>query len=70
MKKDLFEEMRQKVGCHYISDLPSFKGDVQTAILMNTVCLKDYPEKEAAEFIKYVFGEEEAGCYYEKYMKK
>ncbi len=70
MKKDLFEEMRQKVGCHYISDLPSLKGDVQTAILMNKVRLKDYPKEEAVEFIKYVFGEEEAGCYCEKYIKK
>ena len=70
MKKDLFEEMIQKVVCRYISDLPSFKGYVQAVILINKVCLRDYPEKGAVDFIKYIFGEEEAECYYEKYMKK
>lgn len=51
---DIFEDMQEKVGCHYISDLPYKHRAVWFALKhLNPA---DYPMKQLEDFSRYVFG--------------
>ena len=51
---DIFKAMQAKVGCEYISDLPSYKCKVWHE--MKRLNLADYEERQVEDFSKYVFG--------------
>ena len=51
---DIFKDMQAKVGCEYISDLPSYKRKVWHE--MKRLNLADYEERQLEDFSKYVFG--------------
>ena len=51
---DIFKDMQTKVGCDYISDLPSYKRKVWQE--MKRLNLADYEERQLEDFSKYVFG--------------
>ena len=51
---DIFKDMQAKIGCEYLSDLPSYKRKVWHEMkLLNSA---DYDEKQLEDFSKYVFG--------------
>ena len=52
--KDVFKDMQAKVGCDYISDLPSYKRKVWHE--MKRLNPADYEERQLEDFSKYVFG--------------
>ena len=54
MKTDIFEDMKDWVGCKYISDLPSYKRKVWHE--MKRLNPADYEEKQLEDFSVYVFG--------------
>ena len=51
---DIFKDMQAKVGCEYISDLPSYRRKVWQE--MKRLNPADYEEKQLEDFSKYVFG--------------
>ena len=51
---DIFKNMQTKVGCAYISDLPSYKRRVWHE--MKRLNPADYEERQLEDFSKYVFG--------------
>ena len=51
---DIFKDMQAKVGCEYISDLPSYKRKVWHE--MKRLNPADYEERQLEDFSKYVFG--------------
>ena len=51
---DIFKDMQAKVGCDYISDLPSYKRKVWHE--MKRLNPADYEERQLEDFSKYVFG--------------
>ena len=51
---DIFKDMQAKVGCEYISDLPSYKRKVWHE--MKRLSPDDYEEIQFEDFSKYVFG--------------
>lgn len=51
---DIFRDMQEKVGCEYISDLPSYKRKVWHEIKRRN--LARYSKKQLEDFSKYVFG--------------
>ena len=51
---DIFKDMQAKVGCDYLSDLPSYKRKVWHE--MKQLNLADYPQKQLEDFAGYVFG--------------
>ena len=51
---DIFKDMQAKVGCEYLSDLPSYKRKVWHE--MKQLNLADYPQKQLEDFAGYVFG--------------
>ena len=51
---DIFKDMQSKVGCDYISDLPSYKRKVWHE--MKRLNPADYEERQLEDFSKYVFG--------------
>ena len=51
---DIFKDMQTKVGCDYISDLPSYKRKVWQE--MKRLNPADYEERQLEDFSKYVFG--------------
>ena len=51
---DIFKDMQAKVGCDYISDLPSYKRKVWQE--MKRLNPADYEERQLEDFSKYVFG--------------
>ena len=51
---DIFKDMQAKVGCEYISDLPSYKRKVWQE--MKRLNPADYEEKQLEGFSVYVFG--------------
>lgn len=51
---DIFKDMQVKVGCEYISDLPSYKVKVWHE--MKWLNPADYPKKQLEDFSAYVFG--------------
>ena len=55
MGRDIFEDVRIKVGCEFISDLPNRKRDVFTA--MRKIDFSDYTQEKIIEFLEYVFQE-------------
>lgn len=54
MNRDIFEDMRQRLACSYISDLPYCKREVWEEL--KKLCLSDYPMKQLEDFSCYVFG--------------
>lgn len=53
MNHDLFEDMKNRIGCVYISDLPYYKQAVWTEL--KRLPLSDYPEEQKQDFFRYVF---------------
>ena len=51
---DIFKDMQVKVGCEYISDLPSYKRKVWHE--MKRLNPANYEERQLEDFSKYVFG--------------
>ena len=51
---DIFKDMQAKVGCDYLSDLPSYKRKVWHE--MKRLNLADYEERQLEDFSVYVFG--------------
>ena len=51
---DIFKDMQTKVGCDYISDLPSYKRKVWQE--MKRLNPADYEERQLEDFSKYAFG--------------
>ena len=51
---DIFKDMQEKVGCEYISDLPSYKRKVWQE--MKRLNPADYEERQLEDFSNYVFG--------------
>ena len=47
---DIFKDMQAKVGCDYISDLPSYKRKVWHE--MKRLNLADYEERQLEDFSK------------------
>ena len=45
---DIFKDMQEKVGCEYISDLPSYKREVWQE--MKWLNPADYPKKQLEDF--------------------
>lgn len=54
MKTDIFEDMKDWVGCKYISDLPYRKREVWEIIKQHSPLA--YPEEQLEKFCHYVFG--------------
>lgn len=52
--KDIFEDMREKIGCPFISDLPGYKRAVWFE--MRRMALGDYLQEQLEDFSRYVFG--------------
>ena len=51
---DIFKNMQAKIGCEYISDLPSYKRKVWHE--MKRLNPANYEERQLEDFSKYVFG--------------
>ena len=51
---DVFKDMQVKVGCDYLSDLPSYKRKVWQE--MKRLNPANYEERQLEDFSKYVFG--------------
>ena len=51
---DIFKDMQVKVGCDYLSDLPSYKRKVWHE--MKRLNPANYEERQLEDFSKYVFG--------------
>ena len=54
MYRQLPADMQEKIGCEYISDLPSYKRKVWHE--MKRLNHADYEERQLEDFSKYVFG--------------
>ncbi len=52
--RDIFEDMRARVGCTYISDLPRFPRLVRKEL--GHLSLESYPQKQLEDFAQYIFG--------------
>ena len=52
---NIFKDMQEKIGCEYISDLPSYKRKVWQE--MKQLNPADYEERQLEDFSKYVFGD-------------
>ena len=53
MPPDIFEDMRQKIGCLYISDLSYHKRTLWQEL--KRIPPSDYPRKQWEDFARYVF---------------
>lgn len=51
---DIFNDMQQRIGCQYISDLPYRKREVWHEL--RRMPLGDYPAEQLEDFARYVFG--------------
>ena len=51
---DIFKDMQAKVGCDYLSDLPSYKRKVWQE--MKRLNSADYVVRQLEDFCKFVFG--------------
>lgn len=51
---DIYKDMQAKIGCEYLSDLPSYKRKVWHE--MKRLNLARYSKKQLEDFSKYVFG--------------
>ena len=51
---DIFKDMQAKVGCDYLSDLPSYKRKVWHE--MKRLNPADHEERQLEDFSVYVFG--------------
>lgn len=54
MERDIFEDVRSKVGCMFISDLPRSRDRVEKELL--NLPLDQYSEKQVFDLCEYVFG--------------
>lgn len=52
-KNDIFEDMRKRIGCQFISDLPNKKDRVITELIV--MRLDRYDEQQLQDFFTYVF---------------
>ncbi len=50
---DLFEDMKERLGCEYVSDLHSLKEEILTII--ETGVLLKYPKQQREDFYRYIF---------------
>ena len=64
---DIFKDMQTKVGCDYISDLPSYKRKVWQE--MKRLNPADYEERQLEDFSKYVFGIRVSGTWKKSCMQ-
>ena len=53
-EQDLFERMKNCIGCTYISDLPRYRYEVWEK--MKRISLDQYTLKQLDDFCEYVFG--------------
>lgn len=53
MDHDIFEEMKEKLGCQYISDLRFRKSACER--MMQTELFKQYSKDQQRKFCKYIF---------------
>lgn len=53
MERDIFEDMKSRTGCLYVSDLPFCKRQIWKEL--KKLPLTDYPEAQLEDFCKYVF---------------
>lgn len=53
-EQDLFERMKNCIGCTYISDLPRYRYEVWEK--MKRISLDQYTLKQLDDFYEYVFG--------------
>ena len=54
MKTDIFENMKDYIGCNYVSDLPYRKREVWEEIKRQIPL--QYPKEQLEKFSHYVFG--------------
>lgn len=54
MKTDIFEDMKDCIGCHDVSDLPYHKREVWEEIKRQLPLT--YPKEQLEKFSHYVFG--------------
>lgn len=54
IEKDIFEDVREAVGCEYISDLPGRQEEVIKTI--SRIDLTGYPKDQIMAFKQYVCG--------------
>ena len=53
-EQDLFERMKNCIGCTYISDLPRYRYEVWEK--MKRISLDQYTLKQLVDFCEFVFG--------------
>ena len=56
MDHDIFEEMNEKLGCQYISDLRFRESACER--MMQTEFFKKYPKQQRKDFCDYIFGKQ------------
>lgn len=54
MKIDIFEDMKEQIGCNFISDLPYRRKKVMEELKNLPPCA--YPKEQLEKFSHYVFG--------------
>ena len=60
---DLFEDVRDRLGCAYISDMRSSKALLEKARLIVAVSdLAAYPARELADMAEYLYGKKMYGA--------
>lgn len=50
---DIFEDMKDKIGCEYISDLPCYKKEIENELKQQD--LSKYDKKQIDDFFEYIF---------------
>lgn len=53
MERDIFEDVRIKVGCEFISDLPYRKHEVFA--IMHKIDFSNYEPKNVVDLLTYIF---------------
>ena len=64
--KDIFEDMRKALGLDYISDIPLDRKKEYIRIVLKSLPMDAYSEKEVEEFKKYAFQKRMLGSRYLK----
>ena len=64
--KDIFEDMRKALGLDYISDIPLDRNKEYIRIVLKSLPMDAYSEKEVEEFKKYAFQKRMIGSRYLK----
>lgn len=58
MRDDLFEEVRVRLGCMYISDIPFIWDKERIRRAIADIPREAYPERQWVDFESYAFGDE------------